>query len=167
MKGAPALLWSSSCLSSELIPAGPYLSYVGDPRAGCSAPGRIPWEPGGENHIPRSDGHTAFDAAQGKIGFFALCLAHVELLIHKHPQTVGSYPQHIPGPSRTAYAMLCHLSNRCQGGWSAPWRPGLVNVGLLLPLCRGSHPLILPGQVAYSRSPHNVLCPCTPFNSDP
>lgn len=40
----------------------------------------------------------------------------------------GSYHQHIPGTFCISYALLCCPSNRHQGGWSPPWRLGLVNL---------------------------------------
>ena len=65
------------------------------------------------------------------------------------PLSLGwvSCPQCIPGTSWIACALLCCPSSRCQGGWSLPWGPGLLNMRLLLYDYRGPHPLARPGHV--------------------
>ena len=63
------------------------------------------------------------------------------------------------GTPGIAYALLCCPSSRKWGGWSPPRGPRPVNLRLLLAACRGPHPLVLYGQVAYSR--HQLWCrPC-------
>ncbi|KAJ7414376.1 hypothetical protein BTVI_41314 [Pitangus sulphuratus] len=47
----------------------------------------------GQNHLPHPAAHSAFDAAQDTIGFLGCehtLMAHVQPLIHQHPQVLAS-----------------------------------------------------------------------------
>lgn len=77
------------------------------------------------------------------------------------------YLQCTPRISWIAFVLLYCSSNRYWSGWSSPWEPGSANVGLLLSICQGPHPFVLPVDVACSRHSEFASFTCNLFNPNP
>lgn len=80
-------------------------------------------------------------------GFSLGCLLVSSSVIWRKKNCIHAY-QKLPG----LWVPCCVFHfNRYQGDWKPPWAPGLVNVRLLLSVCRGLFPFDLPCQVVCGR----------------